>query len=81
MPLDTNVSAVCSTSCWSTLQPKAFQSFQPIGGVAASPLSSAVAGVASPRSIIGTTAKTRNTSDLLVATEAKPRPENLYKQP
>src|SRR3954468_15119583 len=46
MPELTIVSAVCWTSCSLTLQPKAFQSFQPIGGVRARPLFSATAGAA-----------------------------------
>src|SRR5215467_13867686 len=43
-PDDTIACAVCSTSASLTLQPKAFQSFHPIGGVSASALSSAAAG-------------------------------------
>src|SRR5262245_31344407 len=45
-PDDTILSAVCLTSASDTLQPYAFQSFQPIGGVTASPFCNAWAGVA-----------------------------------
>src|SRR5450756_1281611 len=44
MPELTKKSAVCSISSAETLQPKAFQSLKPIGGVLARPLSSATAG-------------------------------------
>ena len=46
MPSAAIAAAVCSTSCALTLQPNAFQSFQPIGGVSASPSSRASAGLA-----------------------------------
>src|SRR6266851_1582518 len=46
-------SAVCSTSCSLTLQPKAFQSFHPIGGVSASPLPSALAAGADASEMTG----------------------------
>src|SRR5436190_22809783 len=46
MPFATMASAVCSISCALTLQPNAFQSLKPMGGVRANPLSSAAAGVA-----------------------------------
>src|SRR4051795_7070325 len=44
MPLATIASAVCSISHSSTLQPKAFQSLKPIGGLNANPLANAPAG-------------------------------------
>src|SRR6185369_10235625 len=46
MPELTMMSAVCLTSASLTLQPNAFQSFQPIGGVRARPLLSASADAA-----------------------------------
>src|SRR5437016_2634147 len=55
-------SAVCSTSCSLTLQPKEFQSFHPIGGVRARPLFSATAGVAVANATTGTAAETSNSA-------------------
>src|ERR1051326_2036412 len=46
MPEETMNAAVCSTRASETLQPNAFQSFHPIGGVRARPLFSAAAGAA-----------------------------------
>ena len=43
MPLLTIASAICRISVSLMLQPKVFQVFQPIGGVRATPLSSACA--------------------------------------
>ncbi len=46
MPLLTIASAICRIRVSLMLQPKVFQVFQPIGGVSATPLSSAWVGVA-----------------------------------
>src|SRR5215471_230802 len=54
MPLDAITFASCSTSVSLTLQPTAFQSSHPMGGVRATPLSSAAAG----RGAVTTTAAT-----------------------
>src|SRR2546421_9172879 len=62
IPELTVVSAVCSTSCSLTLQPNAFQSFQPIGGVRARPLFRAAAGAAVAHATTGTAAATSNSA-------------------